>query len=614
MAHHAILGLISTAEQLQGSVVDPQSVDAYLNPIVNWANSLQTPQGTAGMIGLCNSMVYFVNETRAFQAMGRFISPIMSSMKLVTDMVKLIPELDELTCIFFSDTGYDLTGAISKIESVGIWQDIEKGKLLNQPAQELANLLCDPARLSQVMQLSRGLSLSVSNISQTVCNTEVLNIAAFLTNMSLPLQEMEKLMPKTGANLADIIEELAQDVGALVTEFGNVVQLMTGLVSEVDLEMLKDQVPTIDNLIQGKGLSKMAGILNDIMDTLTKALPSSPETNSVLNEVRQVLNGMLAMDTLKDTLVEEIQVKDLAKDPAYLNAYLRNLAGFNENITQTIMDAVFSSRVFLQTSEAANATCEEVLRRILILNGTGMSVAKVKDAVCDLSEDQIKTLLDQLTPQLDVGDIVVKYVTHTTASVLTSANVTTTELDDLVDTMDKGLANLKLASDIITKNNGSRFLDAVFNASTMGYGMAALSPSLCGTDVQRLFEADFPTGSIILTSPDVASLDGVSHTDRVSLERDDLPNEFCVQVYETVKNSNLGNVLWAYLKPIMRGKILYTPDSPTIREIIREANATFETFAKVYEVSKMWADKAGNLKAMTDTLQDVESLEVCDHK
>ena len=55
--------------------------------------------------------------------------------------------------------------------------------------------------------------------------------------------------------------------------------------------------------------------------------------------------------------------------------------------------------------------------------------------------------------------------------------------------------------------------------------MSALTPTLCGTDVQRLFEPEFPTGSIIVSSPDIASLDGVSHTDRVALEEKDLPSK-----------------------------------------------------------------------------------------
>ena len=50
MAHKAILGLVTTAEQLQGANMDPQSVDAYLTPIVNWANSLQSAQSSAGSV------------------------------------------------------------------------------------------------------------------------------------------------------------------------------------------------------------------------------------------------------------------------------------------------------------------------------------------------------------------------------------------------------------------------------------------------------------------------------------------------------------------------------------------------------------------------------------
>ncbi|KAK3771496.1 hypothetical protein RRG08_059535 [Elysia crispata] len=757
MVHKAIISLINTAEQLQGTDVDPQSADNYLNPIVNWANSLQTTQGSASLVGLCNSMVYFVNETQEFLALRRFIAPIMSSMKLLSDITQLIPELDELTCIFFSDKGYDLTGAVNKIARMGLLQDIEEiiaslvspsskidcatpftayvnlselivasmtpgaggldlyslqtclnrapsqlenmlssvtsttiflrqlidiaqtpyildllqneeivpvigfivqafneteqawlrleelfidgnqtldylvnsiglpmslvnslfnatvsldwATLLNQPAQDMAALLCSPGNLSQVLRLPQGSPINVGNISQAICNQEILNTARFLMNMSLPLPEIEMLSQNSPNNLVTVIGEIAQQIGDLVVEFENVIELMTGLIKEVNLDILKDQVPVIDDLLQGKGLSNMADKLHNILDSLVKVLHPSSETNRVIEDVRQILDGILAMDVLKDTLIEEIQVKDLAKDPPYLNAYLTNQLGFSESITQTIMNAVFSSRVFLQPASASNATCEEVLSRILILNSTGMPLSTIRDAVCNLSENQTQSLLDQLTPQLDVGDLVTKYVTHTTSSVLTSANLTTGELDDLVETIDKGLVNLKIASDILIKNNGSQFLDAVFNATASSFTMSALTPTLCGTDVQRLFEPEFPTGSIIVSSPDIASLDGVSHTDRVALEEKDLPNEFCVQVYESVRNSNLGNILWAYLKPIMRGKILYTPDTPAVREIIREANATFETFAKVYEVSRMWADKAGNLKAMADTLQDVEELE-----
>ncbi|RUS72525.1 hypothetical protein EGW08_019707 [Elysia chlorotica] len=755
-AHKAILGLITAAEGLQGSNIDPQSVEDYLMLILNWANSLQAEQGSANLMGLCNSMMHLVNGTEEFQALGSVIAPVMSSMKLLSDVTRLIPDLDELMCLFFTEKGYDIAAAVNKIDDMGLFQDIEEiitsivspssrmdcvapftmyrnvseltmavmssgeggldmysmqmclarapaqlenmlssvtstmifmrqlidiarmpfvsdllqneeivpvigfivqafneteqawiqfeelltdgnqtldylvnslgmpmamvdsllkatvsldwATLLSQPPK-MAALLCDPVSLSQVLRLPQGSTISVMNISQTICNQEIIMTSSFLMNMSLPLPEIEMLLKGSTNNMATVIGEIAQQIGALVEEFENVIKLTTSLLTEVNLDDLKDQVPVIDELLQGNVLSKMAGILSDILNNLAKVLQSSSAANEVIKDITGILDGIQALDVLKDSIVEEIQVKDLAKDPPYLSAYLTNQLGFSENITQTIMNAVFSSRVFLEQEAAANTSCEKVLERILILNGTGTSLSTVKDALCNLSENQIQTLLDQLSPQLNVGDLVARYVTHTTSSVLTSANLTTGDLDNLVETIDKGLVNLKIASDILTKNNGTQFLDAVFDASSSGFTMSALAPSLCGSDAQHLFEPEFPTGSIIVTSPDIASLDGVSHTDRVELEEMDLPNEFCVQVYESVRNSNLGNILWAYLKPIMRGKILYTPDTPAVREIIREANATFETFAKVYEVSRMWADKAGNLRAMADTLTDVDDLE-----
>ena len=43
-------------------------------------------------------------------------------------------------------------------------------------------------------------------------------------------------------------------------------------------------------------------------------------------------------------------------------------------------------------------------------------------------------------------------------------------------------------------------------------------------------------------------------------------------MYRNVKNAQLGAVIWAYLKPIISGKILYTPDTPLAREIISKVS------------------------------------------
>ena len=49
--------------------------------------------------------------------------------------------------------------------------------------------------------------------------------------------------------------------------------------------------------------------------------------------------------------------------------------------------------------------------------------------------------------------------------------------------------------------------------------------------------------------------------------------EFCKEMYRSVKNAKLGSVIWSYLKPIISGKVLYTPDTPLAREIIGKVSA-----------------------------------------
>lgn len=43
---------------------------------------------------------------------------------------------------------------------------------------------------------------------------------------------------------------------------------------------------------------------------------------------------------------------------------------------------------------------------------------------------------------------------------------------------------------------------------------------------------------------------------------------FCKDVYYTIRSMEFGSIIWTYLKPIMRGKILYTPDNEITRAIL----------------------------------------------
>ncbi|XP_008589199.1 PREDICTED: ATP-binding cassette sub-family A member 13, partial [Galeopterus variegatus] len=69
---------------------------------------------------------------------------------------------------------------------------------------------------------------------------------------------------------------------------------------------------------------------------------------------------------------------------------------------------------------------------------------------------------------------------------------------------------------------------------------------------------------------------------------------FCLKLYQEILQSPNGALVWSFLKPILHGKILYTPDTPEINKVIQKANYTFS-----------FVDK---LKTLSETLLKVSSL------
>ena len=48
--------------------------------------------------------------------------------------------------------------------------------------------------------------------------------------------------------------------------------------------------------------------------------------------------------------------------------------------------------------------------------------------------------------------------------------------------------------------------------------------------------------------------------------------EFCKEFYLNIKKLNNGHIIWTYMKPLIRGKILYAPQTPDSEAIMSEVN------------------------------------------
>ncbi|XP_017869201.1 PREDICTED: ATP-binding cassette sub-family A member 13 isoform X2 [Drosophila arizonae] len=64
-----------------------------------------------------------------------------------------------------------------------------------------------------------------------------------------------------------------------------------------------------------------------------------------------------------------------------------------------------------------------------------------------------------------------------------------------------------------------------------------------------------------------------------------MPTKYCKRLYLDVTSSNQGKLTWNFIKPIIQGKILYTPLNANTESIVKFTNATFEEIDRVKNIS-----------------------------
>ncbi|TNN77396.1 ATP-binding cassette sub-family A member 12 [Liparis tanakae] len=81
---------------------------------------------------------------------------------------------------------------------------------------------------------------------------------------------------------------------------------------------------------------------------------------------------------------------------------------------------------------------------------------------------------------------------------------------------------------------------------------------------------------------------------------------FCMNMYLDMVNTTGGAIAWAFLKPMLMGQILYTPDTPVTRAIMEKANATLQEFANLRKYSEEWIESSNYIiksaEILTNTL------------
>uniref|UniRef100_A0A674F6M5 ATP-binding cassette sub-family A member 1-like n=1 Tax=Salmo trutta TaxID=8032 RepID=A0A674F6M5_SALTR len=68
------------------------------------------------------------------------------------------------------------------------------------------------------------------------------------------------------------------------------------------------------------------------------------------------------------------------------------------------------------------------------------------------------------------------------------------------------------------------------------------------------------------------------------------PGAFCKILIDNLEGTPGLRVVWSTFRPLIQGKVLYTPDTPATRLMVKEANSTFNALAMIKELAQAWED------------------------
>ncbi|KAK7002955.1 ATP-binding cassette sub-family A member 1 [Biomphalaria glabrata] len=477
---------------------------------------------------------------------------------------------------------------------------------LQQTSLDITNILCDPDQLSKVMTPSVTASVSLNSLSNAFCNTtlQAAVLAEYLKNSSLSSSGINDLLT-SASQFSGMLISLLPSLKDLVSGFSDVTTFFIASVIDTNINILEENIDVLDKIIGSNTMSELSKQLQKLLTPLISLFPPKYKSVTVLTSVQTIVNGLVNVDFLKGYLLPEIQVKSLLKYPMNTTNYFTSVLGITQNVAQEILNAVFSSGILQGIANYSSYTCNEVLKRLVFVNATKATLQNVQTEICALNTSQVVKLLNVLIPELDISALISKYTSTLVDTILQDTNITSTELTELAYKINQGLVSSIKTYQMLNQSESKMEIIQSFSAAlTSDMPLVdKISQSVCGRIISPDLAA-FPSVSGITVSTDTLNLNGAQNK---SVDND-LQGTFCQDFFKTINDLEFGSILWNYLKPILLGKILYTPDNEITRTILSKANKTFALVGELNRIATVWANQAVNLQGLLDFIKDTSLL------
>ncbi|XP_041525646.1 ATP-binding cassette sub-family A member 13 isoform X2 [Microtus oregoni] len=287
------------------------------------------------------------------------------------------------------------------------------------------------------------------------------------------------------------------------------------------------------------------------------------------------------------TVTEDVKVKDLMKNLSRLTEDLCSSFHISDETIQSILEATVSHSKLLSSvlAVALSGKCDEESLHLLLTFPNNEKSWFATRELCNLPGTQVFSLLVMMGQNLNLRHFIYKTL------IPSEANGLLNSLLDVISSLSSILTRaqhaLEQLPEFLHKFKITALLDMPDFQQVSQRHQAQSSSLASFQSVMRLLCKDQET--FLSNSNMFVRLPRVNELLEDDKEKFNIPHDstpFCLKLYQEILQSPNGALVWSFLKPILHGKILYTPNSPAINEVIQKANYTFYFVDKIKILSE----------------------------
>ncbi|XP_033477816.2 ATP-binding cassette, sub-family A (ABC1), member 7 isoform X1 [Epinephelus lanceolatus] len=282
----------------------------------------------------------------------------------------------------------------------------------------------------------------------------------------------------------------------------------------------------------------------------------------------------------------------------------------NGSLSPVTVDQLMKARLNFQVSVAGaqmqlkDLVCNaSMLGQFLTVEGREATMNDLQTQLCNLPTDVLQEAERLFLSQLDFTKFFTRERLMANAGDLRVISQAVTSVSHELGVLIDDFSSLSSFADM---NAALRLLSPENRSAMPRESFRAFSRIMCGhpeVGGERIPSLNWYEDN------DIKSFLGKNGTEDTDLDRDNNTTPFCKSLIQGMESNPLSRIVWRGIKPLFIGKLLYTPDTPAVQQVMKEVNKTFEDLQILQELNEAWMEVGPRIKNYMESSVEIQMLQ-----